>query len=672
MMKITGGDSKLCYKLWIFGGEEEMGNNIQCAITASLAGRRLAAILLLTVLGALAAQNGHAASLADYGQLPSIEDVALSPDGSRLAYVNTKGDQRIVVVASVADRKIVHWVALGEEKLRDLQWADDDNVLITTSDTTSLYGFKDEWHLLRVYNVSRNELHALPDTPLGAAHGARKIVVGDVMVRRIDGHTVLFVPGMNVDDEFSLYRCDLDAGRTSLVRAGSSADESWLVDGQGQLAARETYDPQTERWSIDVFPGSGSREAASGHAALDVPEILGFGPTAGSLLVESIESGARVWRLLSISDGKSTDMPKEGVFDVPMSDPLTDRLIGGINTVDRPAYVFLDPTWESRWKSVLDALDGSAVSLVSNSSDFSKVVVLVESPSLGYRYLLINLEKPEAVPIGKVYAGIDKPLAVQRITYAAGDGLEIPAYLTLPPDRSPRSLPLIVLPHGGPVARDTAEFDWWSQALAAQGYAVLRPNYRGSNLNERFRAAGFGQWGRKMQTDLSDGVRYLVKQGIADPAKVCIVGASYGGYAALAGVTLDPTVYRCAVSIAGISDLARMMRWEGRGGIDARGVDRYWDRFWGVSGSSDPALDAISPIKHIDAVRVPVLLIHGRDDTVVPYEQSQIMFDALRSQKKEVELVTLKREDHWLSRGETRTQMLEATVAFLRAHNPPD
>ena len=112
------------------------------------------------------------------------------------------------------------------------------------------------------------------------------------------------------------------------------------------------------------------------------------------------------------------------------------------------------------------------------------------------------------------------------------------------------------------------------------------------------------------------------------------------------------------------------MRWKGRGGIDARGVDRYWDRFWGVSGSSDPALDAISPIKHIDTVKVPVLLIHGRDDTVVPYEQSQIMFDALRSQKKEVELVTLKREDHWLSRGETRTQMLEATVAFLRAHNP--
>jgi dipeptidyl aminopeptidase/acylaminoacyl peptidase len=219
---------------------------------------------------------------------------------------------------------------------------------------------------------------------------------------------------------------------------------------------------------------------------------------------------------------------------------------------------------------------------------------------------------------------------------------------------------------------DTAEFDWWSQALADQGYAVLRPNYRGSNVNVPLMQAGFGEWGRKMQTDLSDGVAYLAKEGIINPARVCIVGASYGGYAALAGVSLQPTVYRCAVSVAGISDLARMMQWEGRGGLDNSYMTRYWDRYWGVSGRNDPALDAISPIKHVDAIRAPVLLIHGRDDTVVPFEQSQIMFDALRSRKKDVELTTLNKGDHWLSQTASRLQMLQATVAFLRAHNPPD
>jgi len=268
---------------------------------------------------------------------------------------------------------------------------------------------------------------------------------------------------------------------------------------------------------------------------------------------------------------------------------------------------------------------------------------------------------------------LTEPLEVRRITYAAADGMKIPAYLTLPPGREAKNLPLIVLPHGGPAVRDTADFDWWSQSLSAQGYAVLRPNYRGSVLNQEFLAAGFGEWGRKMQTDLSDGVRFLVKEGIADPARVCIVGASYGGYAALAGVALDPGVYRCAVSVAGLADLKRMLNWVNAKNWSAKNIEqRYWDRFMGVTGPGDPVLSQISPIDHVEAINAPVLLIHGRDDTVVPFEQSEIMFKALRHSQKPVELVVLDHEDHWLSRSETRLQMLKSTVAFLRAHNPPE
>lgn len=173
--------------------------------------------------------------------------------------------------------------------------------------------------------------------------------------------------------------------------------------------------------------------------------------------------------------------------------------------------------------------------------------------------------------------------------------------------------------------------------------------------------------------DLSDGVRYLAKEGIADPARVCIVGASYGGYAALAGPSLDPGVYRCAVAVAGVSDIRRMLDWiNDQERARKNRTQRYWDRFMGVTGPDDPAVAAISPIRHLDAITVPVLLIHGKDDTVVPFEQSQVMYDALRKQGKEVQLVTLKDEDHWLSRGGTRLQMLQSSVAFLRAHNPPE
>jgi esterase/lipase len=634
----------------------------------------LIASVLLALCGTLTAQVHQAVPLAIYGGLPSVEDVALSPDGSRVAYVRTEGDQRIVVIATVADRKMIRWVKVGSEKLQGLKWADDDNVMLTTSITDSFWGFKGERVMLKVYSVSQNEVRSLPGKLLEMDPDAHvlNVVVGGVQVRHIEGHTVLFVPGLDVNQGTVLYRCDLMKQTTTVFRVGET-ETGWLVDAEGKLLVAQNYDSQTKRWSINVFHGRSSREAISGYGILDIPEVLGYGPTPDTLLVEGIENGSRWWKLVSISDGKVTaPMAEESVFDAAMFDPLTLQLIGGVNTVDRPEYVFLDPVLENRWKSVVKAFDGDNVRYISASNDHSKVLVLIEGPKHGYRYVLIDLDKAAAIPIGKVYAGIDNPLEVQRVTYPAGDGMAIPAYLTLPRERAPKNLALIVLPHGGPEARDTAEFDWWSQALAEQGYAVLQPNYRGSTVSEQFLEAGYGQWGRKMQTDLSDGVRYLVKEGIVDAAKVCIVGASYGGYAALAGVTIDPSVYRCAVSVAGISDLARMLNWEGRGGADNRGATAYWGRFWGVSGALDPALDAISPIKHLDAVKAPVLLIHGRDDSVVPFEQSQIMFDALKKNQREVELVTLKQEDHHLSHGETRLQMLETTVAFLRAHNPPD
>jgi dipeptidyl aminopeptidase/acylaminoacyl peptidase len=214
------------------------------------------------------------------------------------------------------------------------------------------------------------------------------------------------------------------------------------------------------------------------------------------------------------------------------------------------------------------------------------------------------------------------------------------------------------------------DFDWWPQALAAQGYAVLQPNFRGSILDSKFLQAGFGEWGRKMQSDLSDGVRYLARQGIIDPKRVCIVGASYGGYAALAGVSVESGVYRCAVSVAGISDLRLFRRWTIANEVGQS--QRYWDRFMGTADQNDPALIAISPIEHVAAVTVPVLLIHGRDDTVVPFEQSDVMLSAMKRAGKSVTLVTMKHEDHWLSRSETRLQMLQATVDFLKANNPPN
>jgi hypothetical protein len=276
--------------------------------------------------------------------------------------VRTEGDQRIVVFATVADRKMVRWVKVGGEKLRGLEWADDDNVMITTSITDSLYGFSGERFMLRVYSLSRNEVRSLPGNVLQIddTNHILNAVFGDVMVGHIDGHTVVFVSGVDLTLGAQLYRCDLTTRSTKVFRAYDESSASWLVDAHGELAAEQDYDAQTQRWSIRIFHGGSSREAVSGHAALDVPQVLGFGPTPDTLLVQSVENGARSWKLLSTDDGKlSAPMADDAVVDEAMHDPLTLRLIGGVNIVDMREYVFLDPLLESRWKSVVKAFDSA-------------------------------------------------------------------------------------------------------------------------------------------------------------------------------------------------------------------------------------------------------------------------------------------------------------------------
>jgi dipeptidyl aminopeptidase/acylaminoacyl peptidase len=241
--------------------------------------------------------------------------------------------------------------------------------------------------------------------------------------------------------------------------------------------------------------------------------------------------------------------------------------------------------------------------------------------------------------------------------------------LTLPPGREAKNLPVILLPHGGPTARSYPGFDWQAQAFASRGYAVFQPNFRGSSgFGPKFERAGDGEWGRKMQTDISDGLAELARQGIVDPKRACIVGGSYGGYAALAGVTLQQNLYRCAVSLAGIGDLSKMVDTKKRESGSDRTLKRSLERMIG----SGRDLKEISPIFFADRADAPILLVHGKDDTVVDYDQSNDMAAALRRANKPVVFVTLEGEDHWLSKSETRLAMLEATLAFVQKHNPPD
>lgn len=647
---------------------------------------------VVTALGAAVASpavRADVAPLAVYGGLPNIEEAELSPDGTRIALLTTKGDDRILSVIAIAEHKQVAAFKTGSTKVRALKWAGNGLVLIETSMTgviqgrdSGFYTARGEQRQLFVWDLATREARNLMNFPLGVGDSRAylNVVGGAPKVRVLDGTVTVFVPGYTVVDGLpqpGLFKIDPLKRSATVVSRGEYGRYQWLLDAAGNLVATDEFLEGSGDWTIKTRDQGHLKSALSGTATITYPTIAAISPDATSIWVRQPQSGNdRHWemRTLRLGDTALGDVV-QAALDVraPLVDPNSDRAVGFVHFDPGPKYVLLDPQLAKRWDLVAKALDGMDPRLISASDGYRRLIVLARTPTEGMRFLMVDLESVAVTPVGDLYKGLTTVATVRPIEYAAGDGMAIPGFLTLPPGREPKGLPLIVLVHGGPAAHDDGEFDWWSQALATQGYAVLQANFRGSDLSPKFEAAGFGEWGRKMQTDLSDGIRHLAGDGLIDPQRVCIVGASYGGYAALAGVTLQTDVYRCAVAVAGVADPAGFLRWlrdsnRGNVGIDSR----YLDRFMGVSGSSDQALAAISPLAHANALQVPVLLIHGKDDTVVPFAQSQAFEAALgRAHKPQGRVVVLDQEDHYLSRSATRRQMLEACVAFLRENNPP-
>lgn len=645
-------------------------------------------ILMIALCAAFFALPAAAAPpLEAYGRLPTLEQVEVSPDGTKLAYVRPEGESRKIMVQSLADGKILAGVGVGNEKLRDLFWVGNGRIAFSTSTTARIRstsssveftGRSEIWQT-RVYDIEKRTFQLVLDkTP-----GVGNFTNGAVNVGIVDGVPSIYAVAMRisgVDSLQSLYRVDVAGGPTRLLDSGPSIGDistNWVLDGTGATIAKTEYDRKDGDWRLLVRVGPKWYPVLTENAPLDAPSVIGLGPAPDTLLIARIEEGHYVFKPLSLKTGKEGEplALKNGVLEF-LFDGVTRRIIGLVENDDADTMTFFAPEDQAGWNKIKRAFAGERVTLESWSDSRKQVVVKVQGPKTGAAYMFVDLAAGRASMVDDMQAGLgpDELSTSTAISYKAADGLVIPAILTLPKGRDPKNLPLVVMPHGGPEAFDSLDFDWWRQALASRGYAVLQPNFRGSDgYGAAFTAAGYGQWGRKMQTDLSDGVAYLAGQGTIDTKRVCIVGASYGGYAALAGVALEPGVYRCAVSLAGISDLHRFLMWErSELGGQRNPTTRYWRRFMGVEGQDESGLAAYSALSQVAAIKAPVLLIHGKDDLVVPYEQSQMMADALTAAGKPVELVTLNAEDHWLSRGATRTQMLQATVAFLEKANPPN
>ena len=631
--------------------------------------------------------------IEEYGKLPAVEQLSLSPSGDMIAYLAGPGDKRKLIVSKTTGGPPVLVVDASGSKVRSIDWYGDDHVAIAVSQTATVadYSFsKDEIYQVAVFNVnSRHSIQVFHDTGnkvfdavFGWA-GYVKDATGEYGLFKGITLSTSGNPSLDISSgtrSFTngyadLYRVNLETGLIRKVAAGSDGySTTWVMAADGTIAAQSRYKEENGEWRLYGPDGNSAFQTAT-SAKAEV-RLLGLGRTPDTVVV--LRPGAdHDWQRVEykIGDHGAGQPLFEGkAVQYGFWDSQTRLLTGAVVDRDDPKVIMFDPALQAKADKARHPFTGERVQFESVTRDFNRMILFTEGPGDSGTHYFVDLVAHRANAIGWAYPTILQADvgATQIVPYKAADGLEMEGVLTLPPGRDAKGLPVVVMPHGGPESHDTLGFDYWAQAFASQGYAVFQPNFRGSSgYGKAFRDAGLGQWGRNMQTDISDGLAELVKRGIVDPKRACIVGGSYGGYAALAGVTLQHGIYRCAASYGGVANLNTFLI-----NIDAYqdsedAGTRYTKEFLGAKSNGDPALRALSPVAQAAQADAPILVMYGRDDTVVPTTQSTEMIGALRAAGKPVEVVVLDGEDHWLSKPASRTEMLKAMVAFVEKYNPP-
>ncbi|MCM8730391.1 alpha/beta hydrolase family protein [Hephaestia sp. GCM10023244] len=615
-------------------------------------------------------------SVSAFARLPFVEHAALSPDGTQMAGLFAiDGQQHILITPVVGDRSARVVVGIPDQtQVGWLRWVGNDNIVVGL--TALLRVQMDNWYVSRLIGVNRATGKV---TKLLWDAGGQN--AADVLWVPTDDTTEILVAAQqsiysNLPEFWpTVYRVDVTTGRKRIEERPRTNVLSWGADHLGHVRYGIGYRDHSTRSTLVYRPdGRGAFRTIDRAKLIDEEELavpLLFNPGSDhGLVIKEDETGRSIVAEVDLVSGNDIRV----VYAAPEADVEAIRLsldgsrLLGVYTTDRDQPVhWIDPVMAAYQKAMQAASPKSDVRIVSYNQDLSKLLVrfsTADSPGLLFYY---DDTAKDLVQLAEINADIGaRRLARPKfIKYKARDGLEIEGVLTLPRGVAAKALPFIVMPHGGPWAHDDLSYDYWVQFLANRGYAVLQPNFRGSTgYGAAFSKAGQGQMGFAMQDDISDGVRWAIAEGIADPKRVCIVGASYGGYAAMWGIAKDPDLYRCAVSINGVSNLRREVNDFG-GTVRETLYRGQWEKM-------TPDFAAVSPINAVDRIKTPLLLIHGKKDVTVDQVQSVKMNAAMAKAGKAVEFVSIPLADHYFTREADRITLLASIEAFLQKYNPPD
>lgn len=644
-------------------------------------GLKWAALLGCLVTGAASAQM---LPVEDFSRDYEFSDVALSPDGRHVAMaapINNGLETQLKIIPLDGGTHVQGLRFIKQQHVHDIVWASNDRVIVSRA----------EKEPLREGLVSRGELWSsdirgkdqealfayIPDS--GNVTGKRKdqgfADVGYVIDDEQGNVLVSFVcwPGVcGEESSTTIFKVDPRTGsRKELERISKRASYSFDRNQRGRLRVTSDLEYNPEM-SYRPTPESDWKPVPASLAGYSMSGVVfeQDNNTAYALISDKQEPA----KLYRVDFAAGTRTLLQGRDDVA----ITGYLMGGFHGVpfavysdaDKPSIRYLDNTseWAKFHAGLMKSFPGQMVSLIDFSRDNRTVLFATWSDRTPGAYYVINRDTNKVQLIGEraPWFKAEQMAATRPIEFTSQDGVKLFGFLTANP-KATGPQPTVVLPHGGPYGPyDNWGFDSEAQFLASRGYAVLQINFRGSGgRGEAFERSGYGEWGGKLVDDVADGVKWAIANKLVDPNRICIYGASYGGYAALMGPIRYPDLYKCAIGYVGVYDLSLMRKRDMNNGTDR--LKRFIDN---TIGKDEAKLAAMSPARNVDKIRLPVFLVQGRSDTNVPMEQFNALKNAFEKQGTPVETMVVAGEGHGFVKPENVAELYRRLAAFLDKNMP--
>lgn len=658
----------------------------------------IAAVAAAMVLGAgvVQAQTSAPPPISAFTQRPALSSPAVSPSGRYLAVIRTTGDDSVLYVhdlqSGVEPTALLSSTSneeFGGQFIDWFAWKSDDRLIVSMT-RFNIERFGDDadgevrnWRFGQgLFSVARDGSGYIEIKPPSTRDGRPGPVLD--MLRHDPGHILMTYTEGGLD----VARIDIVTGRAERIEDGDRRARSYITDRDGHIVGRTIIRGVLDRvlvmearrqngdWT-EVF-----RLNRDDIRELSDYEFVGAAEEPGQVYVivrprdddpEPI-AGVHIFDFRSRTLGPA--IWRDSRYDAAgiVIDLDTNAFLGGCVVADTFQCTYGDPQRQATMAALRRHFGEDAnVQVVSRSDDDTIWALSVTAPHNPGAYYLYRTAEKRLEPIGTAQPSLPETALGRafRYDYTAADGTALFGYLTRPANDTGAAAPLIVMPHGGPEMRDQLTYDTWVQFFASRGYQVFQPNFRGSSgMGRDFAEAGYGQWGGRMQDDITAGVEQLVREGLADRSRVCIVGASYGGYAALWGGATQSDLYRCVIAVAAVSDLPGLLAHERRESGEDSDTYAYVRRSIGDPATDRARLEATSPVRRAEGWRTPTLLIHGTRDELVPYVQSRDMERALRRAGADVRLVELEDEGHNGWRSKTEAQVLAEMETFLARHLP--